>query len=139
MMMTERERQLLDWRDDYLIGVEELDYEHRDLFNQLNALQLELASDYRPFTVEKTLEEIYTRIVTHFALEENYMREHKFANYARHKKEHEDYLEGMREIIRQVSVASSPEELDDLFFRMRNWITNHILHSDKELIAVDAH
>ena len=136
--MNERKPQLLQWSDDYLIGVEELDYEHRDLFHRLNGLQLELASDYHPWNVQKTLEEIYTRIVTHFALEESYMREHRFAKFESHKKEHEDFLEGMREIIGKFSTAASPEELDDLFFSMREWIIHHILHSDKELAAVDA-
>lgn len=136
--MPERPHQLLRWRDDYLIGVEELDYEHKDLFDKLNALQLELAADMNADNMQRILEEIYTRLVTHFALEEFYMHEHAYARTAEHKREHEAFLERMRETIGRFQTTTDAEELDLLFTGLTEWVIHHVLHSDKQLSAVEA-
>ncbi len=136
--MSERPGQLLNWSDDYLIGVEELDYEHKDLFEHLNMLQLELAADTNTENIQRILEEIFVRIVAHFALEETFMHEHKYAKVVEHKSEHEDYLENMRDIIGKFSATTDVDELDRLFARLRKWIINHVLHSDVDLAAVAA-
>lgn len=137
-MIEERPGQLLRWSDDYLIGVEELDYEHKDLFAQLNKLQLELAADTNSENIEKTLEEIFVRVVAHFALEETYMLENKFARMVEHKKEHENFLEDMRELIGKFQATTDVDELDKLFLMLREWITRHVVYSDKELLNVAA-
>lgn len=136
--MSERPGQLLSWSDAYLIGVEELDYEHKDLFDHLNMLQLELAADTNTENIQRILEEIYVRFVAHFALEETYMHEHKYPKAVEHKREHENLLESMRDIIGKFSDATDVDELDRLFARLRKWVMNHVVYSDRDLAVVDA-
>ena len=83
---------LFEWSDEYLIGIEELDYEHRDLINRLNELHGELTHYDEKGKIEDCLREIQNRVVAHFALEEHFMLDNNYKNYAPHKKEHDDFL-----------------------------------------------
>ncbi|MBV41063.1 MAG: hypothetical protein CMM23_20810 [Rhodospirillaceae bacterium] len=51
--------QQLIWRDDYLIGVEKLDWEHQDLFERLNELHDVLSDSDDPAAIEACLGEIH--------------------------------------------------------------------------------
>ncbi|MEE9159630.1 MAG: bacteriohemerythrin [Gammaproteobacteria bacterium] len=124
---------LIEWSDEYLIGVEELDYEHRDLINRLNELHEELAHHDEKGKIEDCLGAIHVRVVAHFALEERFMRDNNFKNYAHHKKEHDDFLEVIVDFIE--NFRSDPELSygDELEEQLQHWIVNHIMTSDQEL------
>ena len=124
---------LIEWRDEYLIGVEELDYEHRDLFNRLNELHEELAHHDEKGEIEDCLGEIYVRVVAHFALEERFMLDNNFKNYAHHKKEHDDFLEVIVDLIEKFRTDPELSYGDELEEQLQHWIINHIITSDQEL------
>ena len=42
--------------------------------------------------IEDCLGEIHVRVEAHFALEEHFMLDNNFKNYTHHKKEHDDFL-----------------------------------------------
>ena len=69
---------LLKWDDSFLIGIEELDHEHKLLLDDINSLHEQLAQYGKISEIEKCLGEIYTRMHAHFALEEHVMKEHKY-------------------------------------------------------------
>jgi len=125
---------LLEWRDDYLVGVEELDFEHRDLFDRLNALHEELIGQDEGAKIERCLEEIHARVVAHFALEERFMRVSKSPNYEQHKKEHDDFLEVIAEIIEQLRGGGERGDRDALEAQLQHWIIDHITTSDQEMV-----
>lgn len=124
---------LIEWRDEYLIGVEELDYEHRDLINRLNELHEELAHHDEKRNIEDCLGEIHVRVVAHFALEERFMLDNKFKNYAHHKKEHDDFLEVIVDFIEKFRTNPELSYGDELEKQLQHWIVNHIITSDQEL------
>ncbi len=125
--------QRLIWRDEYLIGVEELDWEHQDLFERLNELHDILSKSDDPAAIEECLGEIHARVASHFALEEQYMRANKFAYYAVHKEEHDDFLEVIVELAQSILDDPDPERRDNLEFQLQAWVINHIITSDRDL------
>ena len=125
---------LLAWNDEYLIGVEELDYEHKDLFIRLNELHEELIQHEAGDKIEYCLGEIHSRFAAHFALEENFMRESKSHNYKRHKQEHDAFLEDLIDIINNYMDSPDLTEGEELVDFLQSWIINHITTSDREMI-----
>lgn len=128
--MTE---QLFEWNDTYLIGVEELDFEHRDLLARLNELHLDILRGDSSEVIEACLAEVCIRVAAHFALEESYMKRTGFPHYDQHKKQHDAFLEevyAVAELFREGLDISYQETLET---RLENWVTHHILTSDKEL------
>lgn len=121
------------WSDNFLIGIRELDYEHRCLIDDINRLHRELRDHTDMAAIRITLGNIYSRIQAHFALEERVMVSHKYAHYAEHKREHErlldEYAERMTKFERRPN-SSDQDALEDV---LREWIVDHILNVDKRM------
>ena len=123
----------IEWNDSFLIGIEELDYEHKVLINDINRLHMELARHDEKSEIEKYLGDIYARMQAHFALEERIMKKHEYEFFDEHKREHERLLDSycgyMIQILNDTEVSFSNPIEDTL----RYWVINHILNSDKKM------
>lgn len=124
---------LLVWTAEHRLGVEMLDYEHQDLFARLNELNAELIRHDEREKIEACLGEIYARMEAHFALEERFMREHKFPGYAAHKTEHDqlldEFMEFMMRFERDATLIYGQAEQATL----KHWVVDHVLTSDLEM------
>lgn len=125
---------LLKWKDEYLLGMEALDYEHQDLFDCLNQIyeQCSRKADYE--TVADCLGRLHSRLAAHFALEENTMREMKNPHYAAHKAEHDRFLDEVTGAVAAFRVEFKHEDVDKLAHRVQEWIVKHITTFDRQLI-----
>ena len=108
------------WSDDFLIGIEELDYEHRCLIEDINKLHRELLKHVETDRIEDTLGKIH-------------MVSHKYLHYQEHKAEHERLLDEYTE--RMAKFEKDPNRGDRLAIEdvLRQWIVDHILTSDKKM------
>jgi hemerythrin len=123
----------IEWDDSFLIGIEELDFEHKVLINDINRLHLELARQDEKSEIEKCLGDIYARMQAHFALEEHVMKEHQYRFFDEHKREHERLLDSYSEYMMQIlnnSAVTSSNSIEDT---LRRWVLNHIFNSDKKM------
>ena len=124
---------LLKWDDSFLVGIEELDHEHKLLIDDINRLHKELARHDEKSEIEKCLGDIYARMQAHFALEEHVMKEHGYEFLDEHKREHEElldsYTEYMVQFLDDTGVSSSNLIEDNL----KNWVRKHIVASDKKM------
>jgi len=128
----------ITWTDDFLIGIAELDYEHKSLIDSINELHRELADHDETDKIEATLGEIHARMQAHFALEEHYMLEHDYDGYIGHKKEHEMLLD---EYTRKMIHFENNPVIDDrhnMGESLNNWIIEHILSSDRRMSSLVA-
>jgi hemerythrin-like metal-binding protein len=90
---------LIVWKQEYAVGVAEVDYEHRQLIGLINQLASMLERQDGDLGVEQFLGEIYAKISAHFALEEKIMRERSYDQYEDHKADHERLLDEIRDIM----------------------------------------
>lgn len=61
---------LIQWRDEYSVGVADVDHEHQQLIALINALAEDLERGYTKESLEAFLGEIHAKISAHFALED---------------------------------------------------------------------
>jgi len=131
-MAQTMERDLV-WSDDFLIGIEELDYEHRNLIDNINELHDELLEHVDMDRVADTLGSIHARIQAHFALEEHFMLSRNYPHFDEHKAEHnkllDEYTERMTKFRRNPNLDDR-RAMEDV---LRKWIIHHILTSDKKM------
>lgn len=123
---------LFRWDDSFLIGIEELDHEHKLLIDDINRLHEELASSDKS-EITKWLGEICARMQAHFALEEHVMKEHKYEFYDEHKREHDDLLESCTENMFQFINDKSASPNTSIEDSLKHWVLNHIITSDKKM------
>jgi hemerythrin-like metal-binding protein len=99
---------LLEWKDEYLLGLEPLDFEHKDLFPCINDLYEQCRIETEGVELEDCLGQLHARLAAHFALEESTMCEMKNPHYDAHKAEHDRFLEEVTEVV--ASFGTNPGE-----------------------------
>ena len=124
---------LFKWDDSFLIGIEELDYEHKLLIDDINRLHEELARHDEKSEIEKCLGDIYARMQAHFALEEHVMKEHEYTFFDEHKREHDELLNSYTEYMLQFLNDIGDSSANHIEDTLKHWVINHIFTSDKKM------
>ena len=123
--------QFVEWKDEYSVGIDSIDQQHKKLLNLIN--QLQTAVDYstgEQFERE-ALDELVDYTKTHFTYEEGLMRDNNYPDFEPHKAQHEKMFEKVREVLAEyeqdqdTAMANAAEYLKD-------WLINHINGTDKE-------
>ena len=123
--------QFVEWKDDYSVGIDSIDQQHKKLLSLIN--QLQTAVDYstgEQFERE-ALDELVDYTKTHFTYEEGLMRDNDYPDFEPHKAQHEKMFEKVREVLAEyeqdqdTAMANAAEYLKD-------WLINHINGTDKE-------
>lgn len=123
---------LLEWRDDFRIGIEEVDHEHQEMIGLINQLHAALGSERSGERVEAFLGDIFAGISAHFALEEKVMRARHYDGLAEHKADHERLLDDLRDMMDEHAAGAV---LDDQAFaaRLGEWFGAHFRTQDARL------
>ena len=124
---------LFKWDDSFLIGIKELDHEHKVLIDDINRLHEELTKHDEKSKIEECLGDIYARMQAHFALEEHVMKEHGYRYFDDHKREHEELLDSYTEYMVQFlndDGVSYDKSMED---NLKHWVITHIVTSDKKM------
>lgn len=124
---------LIDWKDEFAIGIPAVDHEHRALIGLINELHAQLAEpDAPPDAVAAFLGEINARIGAHFALEEKVMRDRRYDQLAAHKADHERLLDEIRDLMDRYEDDEGFYETE-LADRLSDWFAVHFRTHDARL------
>ena len=124
---------LFEWDDSFLIGIEELDHEHKVLIDDINRLHGELARQHEKSEIEKCLGDICARMQAHFALEEHVMKAHGYRFYAEHKREHDELLDSYTDCMMQYLNDTGDASCASIEEKLEHWVVNHIVTSDRKM------
>lgn len=123
---------LVQWKDDYSVGAEPVDDEHKALIGRINRLYDRLMNDSVPLAVSAFFEDLINVVTTHFALEERFLREH---GYERLPQQREDFERLLDEITGLIDEFDRNEEADreGLAARLDGWLSSHAETHDARL------
>ena len=123
---------LIEWTNEFVLGVPDVDREHRELIELINTLHAGLyRGDSRRRVVER-LGEMHALIAAHFAHEEAFMREIRYMAYAEHKEDHEILLDDLRDIIAATEAAGQLDHAR-LSADLDYWFSAHFRTHDARL------
>jgi hemerythrin len=123
---------LIEWKDEFNLGIESVDTDHRALIELINAMHDNVLAEADPDDVAEGVTRIYDLVAVHFADEEAYMRESRYMAYAEHKEDHEILLDDLRDIIDQVRSDSGFAEAR-LSADLEYWFSQHFRTHDARL------
>ena len=123
---------LIDWNDNFRVGVDEVDHEHRELIEEINALHASMRKGADYDAVILALGEIYAQIAAHFALEEKMMRQSRYPAFLEHKQDHETLLDDLRDIMDEVEDDGTFDERS-LARDLERWFSDHFRTHDARL------
>jgi hemerythrin len=129
---------MIKWKDEYSIGVDSVDDQHKKLFEIANRsydlLRNQLITDKYGKIIE-IIDELKNYTIYHFQAEEDYMKQIGYKKFLSQKVAHNDFLEKMDNIdVEQIDDGQNEYLIGILDF-VSEWLVEHILKEDK-LIAV---
>jgi hemerythrin len=124
--------ELIAWREDFRIGLPEVDEDHQALIRDINRLHGEFAGGATVWQVAGTLGDVHAAIAAHFALEEKDMAALLYDGLEAHKAEHERLLDEILDMIEDL-VASGRYDAAELAARLSAWFSTHFRTQDARL------
>jgi len=123
---------LIEWRDEFLLGIPAVDHEHHELIELINELYDSYSAHDSKVATMEFLGELYAKIAAHFALEEKIMVEKGYDQYRDHKSEHEKLLD---EICDFMDDFESDQTFPDGVFKelLEVWFISHFKSKDARL------
>ena len=119
--------QRISWEPKYTVHDEELDRQHRKLFEITN----KLINNYESGVDEcfDTLKELVGYLSEHFKSEQLVMMKINYWAYDRHEKEHKQFIDKVQEFIGAYQKGQQNLTVDILKF-LRDWIFSHTTSLD---------
>ncbi len=114
------------------VGLDEIDDDHSKLVDLANLLNHSIAEGAATEYVAAVLEELICCTVWHFSHEERLMIKYGYHGYEEHRADHQDLIEGARELQQKFLQTGFDEK--DLEY-LERWLTEHILVSDTRLAS----
>ncbi|SHO48858.1 bacteriohemerythrin [Anaerocolumna xylanovorans] len=125
---------MYEMKDEYYIGVEKIDMQHKELFHIADEAYMLLKKE---FVADKfdNIVAIIVRLkeyaIQHFADEEAYMLSIGYKKFLSHKTEHDDFIEKVNGIDFDSMDHNQTGTLLDIMEFLNDWLVHHILEKDK--------
>lgn len=117
----------LEWQDDWLLGIDQFDDEHREMVRLINRL----LDDDDDTPVQQRVSDLVVHLRMHFKREEEFLRRIDYPGYCEHKHEHKMELAEVAVLLDKMNNDQNP--VFDPFFALniKYWFLNHVVLEDK--------
>lgn len=119
------------WKEEYSVGIEAIDNDHRKLLKLIN--QFQTAVFYR--TGREFEQEAFNELVdytrTHFKREEALLEKHGYPDYEAHVAEHRKMIAQVEDVMTQYQAEGRRETLKKAVVFLREWLIDHINGTDQ--------
>ena len=121
---------LFVWQDIYSVGVEAIDNQHKRLFAIANRFHAAYESGAGRPALAAIFRELVNYTVTHFADEERMLQAFDYADYDRHKANHEKLVGLVLGYQRRMESGEPGVEPQAMNF-IKTWLSGHVLGMDR--------
>lgn len=125
---------MYEFKEEFLTGIEQIDVEHRRLFEIADELYNLKCEEFMPDkydNIRHILEELRNYTLTHFEHEEAYMESIHYERLPEQKRQHEALEETINDWDVDAIDENQDETIEEILRLVTNWLVNHILHEDK--------
>jgi hemerythrin len=121
----------ITWSPDLAVNVRQIDEQHAQLIKMVNDLHDAMLQGHGKETLQQVLMRLIKYTQSHFAAEEALMMKHSYAEYGRHKAEHEALIQKVGAYVKDFK-EGKPGLVFSLNTFLKEWLTKHIMGSDKK-------
>lgn len=119
------------WKDEYSVGVESLDDDHRKLINLINYLQMAIHYQTGEEFEKQAMDEVVAYTKYHFAREEKMMEDAGYPDLEAHKKTHHEMITKVEEFMDDYENRGH-DALEVVARFLKVWLVKHINGTDQE-------
>ncbi len=120
---------LLSWSDQYLIGNDTIDAEHKELFRLINDFHSHWVEARARRDIARVLNQLIDYAQRHFQHEERIMVDAGYAKLEQHRQVHEALIETIFQLQTAYENNSLRLEMETMKF-VKSWLVGHILEHD---------
>jgi hemerythrin-like metal-binding protein len=124
---------LVQWEESYRLGLNEIDEQHKVLFDIMNELWMAIVRRAGNTEMLGIVNELERYTVSHFSEEERFMQSMNYSSYQTHCAQHAHFVERIH-AARQSLLDGKQIDLELLHF-LRDWLVHHIGSEDRAYSA----
>ena len=121
---------LFPWRDDYSVGIPEIDNQHKVLLRLINDLHAAMIQGNGNAVMAPILDELVGYAGKHFAHEERMLTTRRYSGFIAHQTEHRRLTQEVKELHDKFRTGNLRITLEVMQF-LKDWLKNHILGWDR--------
>ena len=125
-----------EFTEDYLVGIDLIDREHRELFRIVERADQLVKSFDASSSYDKImaiLQELKSYTKEHFRDEEEYMESIRYEGLDAQRRAHEAFIDKLENVDLNEIEEAPGEYLQKLLEFLLGWLINHILYTDKKI------
>ena len=123
--MTSRETELIEWSEKYLIGIPEIDFQHKSLIRIIN--QFTDCNANAEFG--ELLKEFSDAMFSHNQYEERLLEKHSYPDLDHHKREHAIEYSAFSARIKEL-INDEKDSQATIISQLKYWLEHHLLIDD---------
>ncbi len=124
---------LINWSDDYLIGIDKIDRQHKEFFAKAHRFYENCLAREGERDVQETLDFLRNYAIEHFLAEEALMLEYEYPGIPEHQNLHAEFLAKYLKLSDEFSNLGSNQALaDNITDMVQNWLIDHIAEADRD-------
>ena len=123
---------LFNWYNKYSIGNEEIDNQHKKLFEIFNNMFDTCVSGDKNKLSDAVVDDLADYSEYHFKTEEQYMRDVGYDEIDSHIKEHNTFRQKVLELKHNKHMGEH-ELCHELLLYLSKWLMHHVMEEDKKL------
>ena len=125
---------MYEMKQEYKIGIEQIDEQHKKLFELADRAYVLLKDEFAIDKYDKIVEildELKDYTIFHFKSEEEYMESIGYKRLFTQKIEHAKFIESLENVDYKHIDVDQDESLVKILNFLNDWLTEHILKTDK--------
>lgn len=121
--------EIINWKNEFSVGVKEMDEQHKKLLGMINRLIEEQHTLTDPRTIADLLTEMTDYAQVHFRAEEFLMAEYGYEQISAQKKQHQDFIDKTISFYSASDIGPNVLSMALLDY-LGTWLVGHILQED---------
>ncbi|MDD3285030.1 MAG: bacteriohemerythrin [Patescibacteria group bacterium] len=127
---------LIEWKDEFKLGISEIDAQHQRILALINELYAMV--DEKKYTennqMDHVIQELADYAIYHFSTEEKYFQLFGYEKKDEHIKIHEQYKAKIEEWRQRYNQDKNPAIFFEISEFLQNWWTWHINNTDRAYV-----
>jgi len=124
---------MIPWKEEYNLGIDSIDAQHKQLINIINTLAREIKSGITEQDLDKTIVNMEKYVQEHFLFEEKFFTASLYEKTKEHIAEHHIFLEKTKEFRERALTGDVSLSLEMLGY-LEEWFLHHVLVVDKQYV-----
>ncbi len=129
----------IEWNASFLLGIDDIDFQHRYFANLINRLGEELTTSDDDAHRRALLSELNAYAGFHFISEENMMRRAGFPLLEQHRRHHRELIDELSAREGLLLLRKSAQAADDVMQFLVAWFTAHTTGEDRKFADFVTH